>query len=250
MLRPLSYSKISAYQTCPLFYRFQYVDKLPTKPRYYFSFGNTLHRCAQFFFKKKDEGPPTLPEFLAFYESAWSGMGYFSKKQEAADKQTGSEILTRFWELHSANYKTPLAVEKGFTVDIGGVPFRGYIDRVDFSPNGGLNILDYKSGKREITPSDVEQNLQLSMYQLGVERTWLLPVEKLSLYHLRSNTNVEVGARDGSTLQEAEETVASVAGAIGNEQFEPRLNPSCPCEFSKMCPLFNPEAASLPVGPE
>ena len=155
LVRPLSYSQISAYQTCGLFYRFQYIDKLPTKPKSYFSFGNTLHRCAQYFFKR-GQGPPTLEQFLEYYERTWSSWGYFSKKREASDKQTGREILTRFWELNSRAYRMPLATEKWFTVDIGGVPFRGYIDRVDISPTGGLNILDYKSGKRDITTSEVE----------------------------------------------------------------------------------------------
>lgn len=240
-VRPLSYSQISAYQTCGLFYRFQYIDKLPTKPKSYFSFGNTLHRCAQHFFKR-EQGPPTLEEFLEFYDRAWSSVGYFSRKREATDKQAGREILTRFWEVNSQDYRMPLATEKWFTVDVGGVPFRGYIDRVDISPTGGLNILDYKSGKRDITTGEVEESLQLSMYQIGAQGTWLLPVEKLSLYHLRSNTNVEVGARDESTIREAEETVTSVAQSIENGEFDPRLNPSCPCDFSEMCPLFNPSA--------
>ena len=150
--------------------------------------------------------------------------------------------MTQFWELNARDYRLPLATEKWFTVDVGGVPFRGYIDRVDISPTGGLNILDYKSGKRDITTSEVEESLQLSMYQIGAQGTWLLPVEKLSLYHLRSNTNVEVEARDTTALKEAEETVTSVAQSIENEEFEPRLNTSCPCEFSEICPLFNPAA--------
>ena len=241
-VRPLSYSQISAYQTCPLFYRFQYIDKLPTKPRFYFSFGNTLHRCAQFFFKRKGQGPPTLEDFLEYYDRTWSSAGYFSRRREAADKQTGREILTQFWELNSRDYHLPLATEKWFTVNVGGVPFRGYIDRVDISPTGGLNILDYKSGKRDISKDEVEESLQLSMYQIGAQGTWLLPVEKLSLYHLRSNTNVEVEARDDNTIKRAEDTVTTVSQSIENKEFEPRLNPSCPCEFSELCPLFNPDA--------
>ena len=241
-VRSLSYSQISAYQTCPLFYRFQYIDKLPTKPRFYFSFGNTLHRCAQYFFKKKGLGPPSLEDFLEFYDQAWSSAGYFSRKREAEDKQVGREILTQFWEINSRDYHLPLATEKWFTVDVGGVPFRGYIDRVDISPTGGLLILDYKSGKRDISKDEVEESLQLSMYQIGAQGTWLLPVEKLSLYHLRSNTNVEVEARDDNTIKRAEETVTTVSQSIENKEFEPRLNPSCPCEFSALCPLFNPNA--------
>jgi hypothetical protein len=41
-MRPLSYSQISLYQSCPLCYRLQYIDRLETKDRGYFSFGTTI----------------------------------------------------------------------------------------------------------------------------------------------------------------------------------------------------------------
>ena len=234
--------QISAYQTCGLFYRFQYIDKLPTKPKSYFSFGNTLHRCAQYFFKR-GQGPPTLEEFLEFYDRTWSSWGYFSKKREASDKQTGREVLTRFWEINSRDYRMPLATEKWSTVDIGGVPFRGYIDRVDISPDRRPEhpgLQEWQAGhyhergggepSAEHVPDRGAGDVACCRWRssrcttCGRTRTW------------RSE------ARDESTLKEAEETVTSVSKSIANEEFDPRLNPSCPCDFSEKCPLFNPSA--------
>ncbi|MEE9247859.1 MAG: PD-(D/E)XK nuclease family protein [Dehalococcoidia bacterium] len=244
MVRPLSYSQISAYQTCSLFYKFQYIDKLPRKAKPYFSFGNTMHRCAQYFFRKDRKAPPDLNDFLDYYERSWVSAGYATREKEEADRALGRKILTTFWELNSRDYRPALATEQWFTIDVGGVPFRGYIDKIDISPGGGLIILDYKSGKREISRADVEESLQLSMYQLGARGIWLLPVEKLSLYHLRTNSVVEVNARDEDTLDEARETVLAVADGISKGEFEPRLNFTCPCDYSQLCPLFNPSAAT------
>ena len=201
-----------------------------------------MHRCAQYFFRESRKGPPSLEEFLAFYDQAWISSGYYSTTKEVADKEIGRAILKKFWQLNNKNFKPALATEKWFTLDIKGIPFRGYIDKVDISSTGGLIILDYKSGKKAISKNDVEVNLQLSMYQLGARGIWLLPVEKLSLYHLRSNTTVEVDARDDSTLIEAEKTVVTVSQAIQSREFEPKLNSSCPCDYSVSCPLFNPSA--------
>lgn len=242
-MQPLSYSKISTYLTCPLNYKFQYVDKLPRKPKHYFSFGNTMHRCAQYFFQKERKGPPSLDDLLSYFEKTWTSAGYRTAEQEEADKELGREILTKFWEINSRDYHPALATEQWFVIDIDGVRFRGYIDKVDISPNGGLIIIDYKSGKAEITRDQVENSLQLSLYQLGVGGLWLLPVEKLSLYHLRSNSMVDVGPRDQRTLDETRETVHTVAESIKEEKFEPRLNYSCPCDYAQFCPLFNREAS-------
>ena len=246
-VRPLSYSQVSAYQTCPLYYKFQYIDRLPRKPKPYFSFGSTMHRCAQYFFKVGRKSPPSLNDFLIFFDRVWISAGYATPEMEEADKELGREILNNFWELNSREFKAALATEQWFTIDVGGIQLRGYIDKVDISPDGGLIILDYKSGKSEISRDEAEQSLQLSLYQLGAGGVWLLPVDKLSLYHMRSNSIVEVEARDENSLDEARSTVLSVAELIKRGAFEPILNPTCPCDYANLCPLFNPaKAASSP----
>ncbi len=72
---PLSFSKISTYQTCPLSYKFQYVDKLPAEEKWYFSFGSTLHLCAEYFFRVKVPPPPAPNACSAPKSSAAPGAG-------------------------------------------------------------------------------------------------------------------------------------------------------------------------------
>ena len=77
-MRPLSYTQISLYQSCPLQYKLQYIDGLKPKDKWYFSFGSTLHLCAQYFFKVRVPPPPSLEELLQFYEQNWISEGYES----------------------------------------------------------------------------------------------------------------------------------------------------------------------------
>ena len=230
-MRPLSYSQISAYQTCPYSTGSNISISCPPGRGFTSASATRCTAAPSISSRRRGKGPRPWKISWNFIIRPGARRGYFSRRREAEDKQVGREILTQFWELNSRDYHLPLATEKWFTVDVGGVPFRGYIDRVDISPTGGLLILDYKSGKRDISKDEVEESLQLSRYQIGAQGTWLLPVEKLSLYHLRSNTNVEVDARDDNTIKRAEETVTTVSQSIENKEFEPRLNPSCPCEF-------------------
>ena len=86
-MRPLSYTQISQYQSCPLCYKLQYIDGLKPKDKWYFSFGLTMHTCAEHLFKVNVPPPPSLEELLEFYERNWLGVGYESAEEEAKYKE-------------------------------------------------------------------------------------------------------------------------------------------------------------------
>jgi len=237
-MEPLSYTQISLYQSCPLCYKLQYIDSLKPKDRWYFSFGRTMHACTEHFFKVRVPPPPSLDELLQFYEESWLSQGYESAEEEAKYKDYGRQILSEFWEIHSADFRMPLAVEKMFYIDIEGVKLRGYIDRVDKLESGGVSIVDYKTDRDLFTKGDLENNLQLTLYQLAVEQIWYLPVEKLTLYHLRSNTSCSCEPRDKAQLEEARHLVVEVAKNIAEQRFPAIENQYCPCDFPEHCPYY------------
>ena len=237
-MRPLSYTQISLYQSCPLQYKLQYIDGLKPKDKWYFSFGSTLHLCAQYFFKVKVPPPPSLEALLRFYQEKWIGVGYESPGEEENYKTYGREILTKFWEIHNTEFRMPIAIERLFYIDMGGVKLRGFIDRVDKLDNGGLSIVDYKTNQGLFTQDDLEDNLQLTLYQLAAEQTWHLPVERLTLYHLRSNTPCSCAARDKVRLQAAKQLVLTVAQDISDQKFPATENQYCPCDFTEYCPYY------------
>ena len=244
-MRPLSYTQISLYQSCPLCYKLQYIDGLKTKGKWYFSFGSTLHLCAQYFFKARVPSPPSLEELLQFYGQKWISRGYRSAEEEANYRIYGEEILAKFWEIHSADFTIPVAVERMFNIDIDGVKLKGFLDRVDKLENGGLSITDYKSNQELFTGEDLEKNLQLTLYQLAAEQTWHLPVDRLILYHLRSNTPCSCVARGEAQLEQARQMVLTVANNITEQRFPATENQYCPCDFAEHCPYYRQEITPL-----
>ena len=238
MIRPFSYSQISTYLECPLRYKLRYVDRLPTKPRPYFSFGATLHRCLVYYFGKRRKQPPALAKWLGFYRQTWTSAGYRSPEEEERYKAAGQDILTTFWQRHAVPFHQPLATESRFLVEIGGVPLLGFIDRVDLSPQGGLVIMDYKSSQNPPSMREVQSDLQLSLYQMACQRTWLLPVEALAIYHLRTNKTVGSEPRSAAQLRETEATVREVVHAIARGAFPARRSHFCPCDYPEFCPYF------------
>ena len=170
-MRPLSYTQVSLYQSCPLSYKLQYIDRLEKKARGYFSFGITMHNCAEYFFKAG--APPPLEALLDYYERNWMSAGYDSAEEEADYKTRGREMLAGFWEAHRDDFRVPMALEWRFFFDIGGVSLTGYIDHIDPLESGGLAIIDYKTNRELFTSDYLAQNLQLTLYQMAVENSWL-----------------------------------------------------------------------------
>ncbi len=182
--------------------------------------------------------PPTLEELLQFYEQNWLPAGYDSAEEEANYRAYGREILTAFWEIHSRDFKMPLAVEKLFSIDVGGVKLRGYIDRVDKLESGALAIVDYKTSQELFTMDYLEKDLQLTLYQLAAEQLWQLPVAKLTLYHMRSNTPISGPGRGQVQLNDAKELVLDVADKINRQVFPATETERCPCDFPEHCPYY------------
>lgn len=207
-----------------------------------------MHLCAEHFFKVKVPPPPSLDELLQFYEQNWLSNGYESVEEEAKYKAYGKEILTKFWEIHSSDFRMPLAVERIFYIDIEGIKLRGFIDRVDKLESGGLSIVDYKTSQGLFTSEDLAKDLQLTLYQLAAENLWQLPVERLTLYHLRSNTPCSCGARDKRQLDQARQLVLEVAENIAQQRFTAIENEQCPCDFPEHCPYYRQQY--LPDTPE
>jgi len=110
------------------------------------------------------------------------------------------------------------------------------MDRVDKLDSGGLAVIDYKTNKELFTADYLADDLQLTIYQMAAEQTWRLPVERLTLYHLRSNTACSCPPRGREQLEETRRLVVDVAEKIAREEFPAIENEFCPCDFPEHCP--------------
>ncbi len=250
--RPLSHSSISMYNECPQKYKFKYIDKIPEKPRHFFSFGQSVHLALEFFYGVTLPPAPTLEQVLAHYEKSWVSAGYKDKAQEQEYFEDGKAMITAFYEKHIKDFAVPFFVEYGFNFSVDGVPVTGKVDRIDKLPDGKLAILDYKTGK-QLKGGRVEEDAQLTMYQLACETLLGAEVARLSFYHVPSLKEQVVERHGEKLVTGLKKKIVATAEGITKGAFAPAPDESkCRwCDYKPICPIFKHQfPQSAPVEPE
>jgi putative RecB family exonuclease len=245
--RPLSHSSISMYQECPQKYKFKYIDKIPEKPRHFFSFGSSVHEALEFFYGGAKLPAPALKDVLAYYKEHWKSEGYKDERQEAEYFEEGKGILTNYYNKHIESFALPFFVEYNFSLEVDGVPVTGKVDRIDKLPDGRLAILDYKTGKA-IPKDRVTADAQLTMYQMACEQLLDSKVAKLSFYHLPSLTETTIERHPQDLVDGLRRRVVTTAESIVKGAFEPKPDEKkCFwCDYKPICPIFKHQYSEVP----
>ncbi len=218
--RPLSHSSISLYEECPQKYKFRYIEKIPEKPKHFFSFGSSVHEALEFFYGVKTLPAPRLEEVLSYYREHWISAGYKDNAQEQEYFQDGEDILKRFYQKHIADFQIPFFVEYKFDFKVDGVPITGRIDRIDKTPDGKLSVTDYKTGKA-LEKERVLTDGQLTLYQIACEELLGAPVSRLSFYHLPTLKEQTIERHSEEIVSDLRKKITRVASSISQELFAP-----------------------------
>jgi len=237
-MKPLSHTRIKLYLQCPLKYKFQYIDGLKEKPKPYFSFGNSIHQALEFFYSPKLPKAPSREDVLKHYRDNWISKGYKDAVEEKEYLEFGETMLRDFYDKHIEGYKLPMNAEQTIFFEVDGVKVTAVIDRIDKISDGAVQIVDYKTNKDPFTLSKLNNEPQLTMYQLAVEMEFGMRVEKLTYYHLRSQTPFTVPRHDDARVKELKSRIVGVAGDIAEGKFPHKQNTFCPCDFAHLCPLY------------
>lgn len=232
----VSYSAISTYMTCPAQYYYRYVEERPSLPSPALSFGQSIHEALRWFYDRPTCDPPSLDEFLEYLECCWISDGYRSKKEEASYFLQAKSTLELFYRSNLQDFRLPAALEHRFIIDLGFCEISGQIDRLDKDPQGGFEIIDYKTNRRLPPASKLAEDLQLPIYHFAVERIWEVSAEKVTFYFVLLNHKHTISmTRD--RINKALSEIEKVVNMISSEKFDPVRNNLCPwCDYIDICP--------------
>jgi putative RecB family exonuclease len=184
-----SYSQLNSYDRCPYMYYLERVEKVWQRPAAWLPMGTAVHSAAEAW--ELSGRVMTLEEaqqaFRDQYRAStdlllettpntkfWFGSGPYKGAVDIARRyKLGLEHVERYiawYQKHPEEVPFQfrdgsIAVEMPFTIEIGGVPVRGFIDWVGVSSNLSFIVRDNKTGNLPGGPE------QLATYALAVEAT-------------------------------------------------------------------------------
>ncbi|MDD4995463.1 MAG: UvrD-helicase domain-containing protein [Patescibacteria group bacterium] len=249
-----SFTRLAAFRTCPLQYKYAHILNIPVFGKAVFSFGKSMHAALERFFrewlaqgsqstlfgktsvKKGSPGLPPLEKLLEIYGQEWIPAWYENRDEMRGNKETGRRVLKKYWEELAKDPPKTIAVEQTFNVKFGDYTLFGKIDRVDELANGNLALVDYKTGKAkdELKAEDKEQ---LIIYQIAMEEPRLFnrKVEKLVYYYLESGNRQEFVASEKDKERVTAALIERIE-KIKNSDFPPAPSELCRhCDFNFIC---------------
>jgi len=254
----MSYTKFSLYKNCPRNYKRIYIDKIATKPRYFFSIGQTVHKAMEDLYSYDGIGEPSLKFLLASYEKNWEGGGYESPEQEESFFNEGLEWMKDYYEDHvKGQWKKAWKTEPYFEAPFQGPHIGaghllvGNIDRIESNDDGSYSIYDYKTDTILRTQEEVDSDLQLTMYSWVCEKFFGIKIKEAALVFFRFNKIIRTVRTEedykkmldlidnlGAGILKNAEKGASLPHEEADKLFLPQINKYCGgCDFLEECPL-------------
>ena len=233
----LSASKFETYMKCPLQFKFAHVLEVPTPAQTYFNLGTAVHAVAEQLTKLEKEGQkPTEEIAFEILEKNWDSDAYKSEKKEDEDLAKAKEMIQLYLKWISENPNKAIDVEKRFKIEIGGIPVTGSIDRVEQTPSGEYQVIDFKTGGVYETKNSIKEDTQMNVYALAVESTYGKLPEKTSLFYLKEGKMLE-NVLKTDNLERVKAKLDQVTQSILAEDFEarPEKGACYNCAFKNIC---------------
>ncbi|HXY42556.1 MAG TPA: PD-(D/E)XK nuclease family protein [Acidimicrobiales bacterium] len=259
----LTPSKISAFTSCPLSFRFSVVERLPEVASPQAVKGTLVHRALQLLFSEREAGDRDRLEAESALLRAWDEMRESADVVELALPEDelatflrdASSLIDRYFELEDPNAVTPVGLELDLKVEVDGMTLRGIIDRLDRLPDGSLAVVDYKTGRAPRAEQSRSRLSSVQLYAFLCEQVLGTRPAVVRLMYLRDRVVVSADATDQSLRgvhQRARAVWAAIERACERSDFRPNPSALCRwCSFQEYCPAFggDPERAAAQVPP-
>jgi DNA helicase-2/ATP-dependent DNA helicase PcrA len=225
----LSASDIETYRTCPLKYKFARVFRIPAEPTLNQRFGIFVHQVLE----RWHAGAGDMATLM---DVAWRRGGFGVSDEERQLRVKAERALERYLERCRAEEGEPTWFERPFAFRLGPHLLRGRVDRVDRLPDGGYELIDYKTGRPKSAAS-LREDVQLSLYAVGARQAWGVEAPQQAYLYVLDDEKVRVPTEELDP-EWIKETVMEVGDGILAQGFEPTPSyAACSmCDFRIACP--------------
>ncbi len=230
----ISFSQLRVYLECPWQYKLRFVDgrRPPQTPES--ALGISLHRALESYYRDS-AGDAGLDRLLDCFERRRVRPRTLDPKEDKLWADKGRRILKRCFELEADRRSQVAGVEREFVYPLGRHTVRGMIDRIDLLPDGGHEIIDYKTWVGEGGASESPaRSLQLRFYALGAKESLAMKPAVLTVIEL-SKAKILSVPYDPSGEEELKALILKAADGIEGGGMTPETS-FCPrCSFKSDC---------------
>ena len=234
-----SASRLKTFLDCKRKYYYRYIQKLQAKAEEELNEGAFLHKLLEHL-HKENNSYTSEPQMQKQIDILLDTLLPFEDAKTNYQKLLWKEKLKGFVETQIAHFNADWKVverEKEFQGTIGGLQFKGRIDRIDQNDTHTL-VLDYKSGSTEEAQKtkNIESlnDLQMSIYHQMLSSTY----QNINLAFVKLFENGEI--EEITALEEKNERLSEVI--IELKQTKSFVAEKCEdlqkckwCEFTLMC---------------
>ena len=176
----LSASSIGEYVECSLLYKLGRIDRLPMEFKSdALEFGTCIHRVLEQYYSAKMIGEKMLlKDVHQIFETIWESIAqdrddirYSGGNDFKALLMYGKDLLTTWYNKLPDDQFTILAIEEAFSFNLSDIPIPivGAMDLIEEDSAGTIIITDFKTSGRAYSKDEVDQNQQLTMYQIAAK---------------------------------------------------------------------------------
>ncbi len=246
MPRYLSPSSASTFEQCARRWKLRYIDHLPDPPGIAALTGTFAHRVLERLFQHP-AGQRTRDRAKSLAREVWPETEADPHFQALAlDDKGGREFrwkgwiaIEGLWALEDPTRVHVVATEQQVLTQVGEVPFRGIVDRLERGADGTLEVTDYKSGRAPKPRFSDDRLAQVLLYAAAIEATMDERPSRARLLYLGQKTvDVAVTAAAVQPVVDAlGVTWQRMQTACSAEVFAPKPGPLCGwCPYAAQCP--------------
>ncbi len=244
-----SYSRLDTYASCPLKYKFQYLDrvKVDVGPSVEAFLGSRVHDALEWLYRQVQLGfTPSVDEVFARYKEAWDAEWADNvrivRRGMASDAYRGLGV--RCLELYCARHapfagEIVLGLEMPFSISLDeGTELHGFIDRLTKRDGDIYEVHDYKTSGTLPEPEEAARDVQAGLYALATRSRFTHAREVRLVWHYLRFDERLVTTRSPEELDALRaDTLRRIREIEWAAEFPPRESALCAwCEYSGICP--------------
>lgn len=148
----LSPSSLSKYLRCPITFYYEDILRTPVAENDSMAFGTAIHYALERAFLEMSKHPEKQ------FPSSEDVVGYFRYKMREKEiaftplqyerrLEKGAQVIREYYEHNLGKFSKEVQLEKWLQGNIGNIPIKGKIDKIELLENNTCRVIDYKTGK-------------------------------------------------------------------------------------------------------